>query len=89
MVYWCWFIGVEVEQETSAPPPKKILDPPPTTIEKIIRENAFEEKKKKPGIKFNPRLVLIGVHTTGPSTICKIPSFNRALKAAQTFPFAV
>ena len=22
-----WFIGVEVEQETSAPPPKKILDP--------------------------------------------------------------
>ena len=23
-----WFIGVEVEQETSAHPPKKILDPP-------------------------------------------------------------
>ena len=23
-----WFIGVEVEQETSATPPKKILDPP-------------------------------------------------------------
>ena len=23
-----WFIGVEVEQETTAPPPKKILDPP-------------------------------------------------------------
>ena len=23
-----WFIGVEVEQETSAPPPNKILDPP-------------------------------------------------------------
>ena len=23
-----WFIGVEVEQETSAPPPKKNLDPP-------------------------------------------------------------
>ena len=23
-----WFIGVEVEQETSSPPPKKILDPP-------------------------------------------------------------
>ena len=23
-----WFIGVEVEQETSAPPPKQILDPP-------------------------------------------------------------
>ena len=25
-----WFIGVEVEQETSAHPPKKILDPPLT-----------------------------------------------------------
>ena len=23
-----WFIGVEVEQETSEPAPKKILDPP-------------------------------------------------------------
>ena len=23
-----WFVGVEVEQETSEPPPKKILDPP-------------------------------------------------------------
>ena len=23
-----WFIGVELEQETSTPPPKKILDPP-------------------------------------------------------------
>ena len=23
-----WFIGVEVEQETSAPPPKRILDQP-------------------------------------------------------------
>ena len=23
-----WFIGVDVEKETSAPPPKKILDPP-------------------------------------------------------------
>ena len=68
---------------------KKILNPPPTTIEKIIRENAFEEKKKKPRIKFNPRLELNGVQTTGPSTICKIPSFDRALKAAQTFLFAV
>ena len=23
-----WLIGVEVEQETSAPPPKNVLDPP-------------------------------------------------------------
>ena len=34
-IYWysakkktMYFIGVEVEQETSAPPPKKILNPP-------------------------------------------------------------
>ena len=27
-----WFIGVEVEQETSAPPPKKILDPPLASV---------------------------------------------------------
>ena len=25
-------------------------------IEKIIRENAFEQKRKKPGLKFNPGL---------------------------------
>ena len=30
------------------------------------RENAFGEKKKKPGLKFNPGLVLIGLRTTGP-----------------------
>ena len=30
-----WFIGVEVEQETSAPPPQKILDPPLITSGKI------------------------------------------------------
>jgi len=35
-------------------------------IERIIGENAFEQKKKKPGIKFNPRLALIGLRTTGP-----------------------
>ena len=27
-----WFIGIEVEQETSAPPPKKILDPPLNSV---------------------------------------------------------
>ena len=30
-----WFIGVEVEQETSATPPKKILDPPLTRDIKV------------------------------------------------------
>ena len=35
-------------------------------IEKIIRESAFDKKKKKPGLKFNPGLVLTGFRTTGP-----------------------
>ena len=26
----------------------------PKTIEKIIRENAFDQKKRKPRLKFNP-----------------------------------
>ena len=30
-----WFIGVEVEQETSAPPPKKILDAPLYNVVRI------------------------------------------------------
>ena len=34
--------------------------------EEIIRENTFEQKKKKPGLKFNPGLVVIGLQTTGP-----------------------
>ena len=33
---------------------------------KIIRENAFDDKKKRPGLKFNPGLALIGLRTTGP-----------------------
>ena len=36
-------------------------------IEKIIRENAFKEiKKKKPGLKFTFGLALIGLQTTEP-----------------------
>ena len=31
-----------------------------------MRENAFEQKKKKPGLKFSPELALIGFQTTGP-----------------------
>ena len=34
-------------------------------IEKIVRENAFEQKKKKPRLKFNLGLMLIGLRTTG------------------------
>ena len=37
-----------------------------TRIEKIVGENAFEQKKKKPGLKCNPELALIGLRTTGP-----------------------
>ena len=29
-------------------------------------QNTFEQKKKKPGLKFNPVLALIGLQTTGP-----------------------
>ena len=35
-------------------------------MEKIIRENVFQQKKKKLELKFNPGLVLIGLRTTGP-----------------------
>jgi len=35
-------------------------------MEKIIRENAFEQKKKKPGWKFNTGLAVIGLQTAGP-----------------------
>ena len=38
-------------------------------LEKIIREIVFEQKKKKPGLKFNPGLTLIGLRTTGPSSL--------------------
>ena len=37
-------------------------------IEKIIRESAFDNKKKEAGLKFNPGLVLTGVRITGPWT---------------------
>ena len=34
-----------------------------------MRESAFDKNIKKPGLKFNSRLALTGVRTTGPSTI--------------------
>ena len=36
---------------------------------KIIRENAFGQKKKKPELKFNPGLALMGLRKTGPWSI--------------------
>ena len=47
-------------------------------IEKIIREKAFDENKKKPGLKFNPRLAVTGVRTTGPWMV----SYSIASKVA-------
>ena len=32
-------------------------------------EKAFEQEKKKRRLKFNPRLVPIGLQTTGPSSV--------------------
>ena len=48
--------------------------------EKIIQENAFGQlqKKKKPELKFNPGLALIGLRTTGPITITKFVIFFKA-----------
>ena len=34
-------------------------------VEKIIWENAFEQKTKNPRLKFNPESALIGLRTTG------------------------
>ena len=33
----------------------------------ILEKCAFDQKKKKPGLKFNPGLELIGLRTTGPA----------------------
>ena len=45
-----WFIGVEVEQETSAPLLKKILDPPLYMYLALILSftNNFEQLKRTP-----------------------------------------
>ena len=37
-----------------------------------IRESAFDKKKKKPGLKFNPWLALTGVRTTGSRALNQI-----------------
>ena len=50
-------------------------------IEKIIRENAFGQKKKKPRLKFNPGLALIDLRTTGPGSLLKaFEKMNNKLK---------
>ena len=46
-----WFIGVGVEQETTAPPPKKILDPPlfmlSQVLQMLILKYYFHARDKK------------------------------------------
>ena len=49
-------------------------------IEKIIRENAFEQKKKKLRLKFNPGLALIGLQTTGPRSLPKNESKTKNIQ---------
>ena len=40
-------------------------------VEKIVRENAFDDEKKRPRLKFNPGLALMGLRTTGPRSLYK------------------
>jgi len=55
-------------------------------IEKIIRESAFDKKKKKPGLKFNLGLALTGVRTTGPRGT---PSTNVAVAVSYRLNYFV
>ena len=41
-----WFIGVKVEQETSAPPPKKTLDPHPNCCNAVLHESGRCESSR-------------------------------------------
>ena len=51
-------------------------------IDKIIRENAFDQKKKKPELKFNLGLALIGLRITGP---CTFTNMNHTIHFLMTF----
>ena len=44
-----WFIGVEVEQETSAPPPKKNPGSAPEPKKKITAHPSTSDSVKRPG----------------------------------------
>ena len=49
-------------------------------IEKIIPlKNAFEQRKKKPGLKFNPGLALIPLRTTGSLSLFRLTFLLTAL----------
>ena len=51
-------------------------------LEKVIREIAFEQGKKNPGLKFNSGLALIGLRTTklGPELISDSLRFSLTSK---------
>ena len=52
--------------------------------EEITQENTFEQKKKKPGLKFNPGLALIGLRTSGPRSKFSPMSQRREFKGKLT-----
>ena len=49
-------------------------------LQKEFRENAFEQEKKKLGLKFNPVLALIGIQTMGPR-LWTVPRKIRTVKS--------
>ena len=55
---------------------------------KIIRENAFEQKKEKPELKFNPGLALIGLRTTGSvGTYMALDGYDRLMAMTRLMVF--
>ena len=58
-------------------------------IEKIIQENAFEQKEKKPRLKFNPGLALIGLRTTGPMLVSSVLLAQRASEVVGEFKITI
>ena len=58
-------------------------------IEKIIRDSAFDKKKKKPGLKFNPGLALTGVRTTGPCLITCFHHYDFLVKTCSRMATAI
>ena len=57
-------------------------------VENIIRGSAVDQKKKKKkaGLKFNPRLALIGLRTTGPSAIPGIVTIDNTYDLCVVYP---
>ena len=58
-------------------------------IEKIIQENAFEQKEKKLRLKFNPGLALIGLQTTGPRLVSSVLLAQRASEVVWEFKITI